>query len=67
MVLKSAWKYFLSLVAASLRSNCNHKFGSWTALSLGKAYIHMEVRVSEHQGVSPRTGEPVKGNLSRHR
>lgn len=67
MVLKSAWKYFLSLVAATLRSNCNYKFGSWTALSLGKAYIHMEVRVSEHQGVSPRTGEPVKGNLSRHR
>ena len=25
---------------------------------------HFKVRVSEHQGVSPRTGKPVKGTLS---
>ena len=24
----------------------------------------MKVRVSDHQGISPRTGKPVKGNLS---
>ena len=27
-------------------------------------YRHMKVRISEHQGVSPRTGKPIKGTLS---
>ena len=27
-------------------------------------YRHIKVRVSEHQGVSPRTGKRVKGTLS---
>ena len=31
---------------------------------IGKTYRHSKVRVSEHQGVSPRTGKPVKGTLS---
>ena len=30
----------------------------------GKTYRHMKVRISEHQGVSPRTGKRVKGTLS---
>ena len=30
----------------------------------GKSCRHMKVRVSEHQGVSPRTGKRVKGTLS---
>ena len=30
----------------------------------GKTYRHMKVRVSEHQGVSPRTGKRVKRILS---
>ena len=29
-----------------------------------KTYTHFKVRVSEHHGVSPRTGKPVKGTLS---
>ena len=29
-----------------------------------KTYRHMKVRISEHQGVSPRTGKRVKGTLS---
>ena len=31
--------------------------------STGKTYRHFKVRVPEHQGVSPRTGEPVKSTL----
>ena len=31
---------------------------------IGKTYRHSKVRVSEHQGVFPRTGKPVKGTLS---
>ena len=31
---------------------------------IGKTYRHFKVGVSEHQGVSPRTGKPVKGTLS---
>ena len=34
-----------------------------TASHIGKTYKHMKVRVSEHQGVSPRTGKSVKGSL----
>ena len=29
-----------------------------------KTYRHMKVRISEHQGVSPRTGKRVKETLS---
>ena len=47
------------LLAAKLAS-C----GSCTASYIGKTYRHFKVRVSEHQGVSPRTGKPVKGTLS---
>ena len=35
-----------------------------TASHYGKTYRHMKVRISEHQGVSPRTGKRVKGTLS---
>ena len=38
--------------------------GSCIASYIGKTYRHFKVRVSEHQGVSPRTGKPVKGTLS---
>ena len=31
---------------------------------MGKTYRYFKVRVSKHQGVSPRTGKPVKGTLS---
>ena len=31
---------------------------------IGKTYRQFKVRVSEHQGVSPRTGKTVKGTLS---
>ena len=46
----------------TLRSNLIFKFscGSCTASYIGKTYRHFKVRVSEHQGVSPRTGKPVK-------
>ena len=53
-------------VPETLRSNLIYKFscGSCTASYIGKTYRHFKVRVSEHQGVSPRTGKPVKGTLS---
>ena len=35
-----------------------------TVSDIGKTYRHFKVRVSEYQGVSPRTGKPVKGILS---
>ena len=38
--------------------------GSCTASYSGKNYRDFKVRVSEHQGVSPRIAKPVKGNLS---
>ena len=38
--------------------------GTSKASYIGKTYIHMELRVSGHQGVSIRTGKPVKGTLS---
>ena len=57
---------FKDSVHETLRSNLIHKFscGSCTASYIGKTYRHFKVRVSEHQGVSPRTGKPVKGTLS---
>ena len=39
-------------------------YGSCTASYIGKTYRHFKVRVSENQGLSPRTGKPVKGTLS---
>ena len=57
---------FKDNVPETLRSNCIYKFtcGSCTASYNGKTFRHMKVRVSEHQGVSPRTGKLVKGTLS---
>ena len=45
-------------VAEPLRSCQIYNFtcGSCNASYIGKTFRHMEVRVSEHQGVSPRTG-----------
>ena len=42
-----------------------HKFScrNCTASYIGKTYRHFKVTVSEHQGVSPRIGKPVKGTL----
>ena len=57
---------FKDFVPEALRSSLIYKFscGSCTASYIGKTYRHFKVRVSEHQGVSPRTGKPVKGTLS---
>ena len=57
---------FKHSVHETLRSNLIYKFscGSCTASYIGSTYRHFKVRVSEHQGVSPRTGKPVKGTLS---
>ena len=57
---------FKDSVNETLRSNLIYKFscGSCTASYIGKTYRHFKVRVSEHQGVSPRTCKPVKGTLS---
>ena len=56
---------FKDSVHEILRSNLIYKFscGSCTASHIGKTYRHFKVRVSEHQGHSPRTGKPVKGTL----
>ena len=53
-------------VSETLRSSLIYKFscGSCTVSYIGKTYRHFKVRVSEHQGVFPRTGKPVKGTLS---
>ena len=37
---------------------------SCNASYTGKTFRHMKVMVSEHQGVSPRTGKHLKGTLS---
>ena len=57
---------FKDSVHETLRSNLIYKFscGSCTVSYIGKIYRHFKVRVSEHQGVSPGTGKPVKGTLS---
>ena len=57
---------FKDSVLETLQSNLIYKFlcGSCTACYIGKTYRNFKVRVSEHQGVSPRTGKPVKGTLS---
>ena len=57
---------FKSRVPETLQSNSAYKFKcrSCTASYYGKTYIHVKVQVSQHQGVSPRTGKRVKGMLS---
>ena len=57
---------FKDSVHETLRSNSIYKFscGSCTTSYICKTYRHFKVRVSEQQGVSPRTGKPVKGTLS---
>ena len=47
---------FKDFVAETLWSNLINKFsyGSCTAYYIGKTYRHFKVRVSEHQGVSPK-------------
>ena len=57
---------FKDRVPETLQSNFVYKFkcGSCTASYYSKTYRHMKVRVSEHQGVSPRKGKRVKGTLS---
>ena len=57
---------FKDFVPEALRSSLIYKYscGSCTASYIGKTYRHFKVGVSEHQGVSPRTGKPVKGTLS---
>ena len=49
-----------------LRSCQIYKFtcGSGSASYTGKTFRHLKVRVSGHQGVSPRTDKIVKGTLS---
>ena len=42
----------------------NSTCGSCSASYIGKTFRHMKVRVSEHQGVSPRTGKHLKRTLS---
>ena len=57
---------FKDCVPETLQSNFVYKFkcGSCTASYYGKTYRRMKVQISEHQGVSPRTGKRVKGALS---
>ena len=57
---------FKDCVPETLQCNFVYKFkcGSCTASYYGKTYRHMKFRISEHQGVSPRTGKRVKGTLS---
>ena len=57
---------FKNSIPETLRSNLIYKFlcGTCTASHIGTTYRHFKVRVSEHQGFSPRPGKPVKGTLS---
>ena len=57
---------FKDAVPEPLRSCQIYNFtcGSCNASYIGKTFRHMKVRVSEHQGVSPRTGKHLKGTLS---
>ena len=49
---------FNDLIPETLQSNRVYQFscGNCTPSYIGKTYTHMKVRVSEHQGVSPRKG-----------
>ena len=53
-------------VPETLQSNLIYKFlcRRCAASYIGKTYRHFKIRVSQHQGISPRTGKPVKGTLS---
>ena len=42
----------------------NFTCGSCNVSYIGETFCHLKVRVSEHQGVSPRTGKHLKGTLS---
>ena len=57
---------FKYVVPEPLRSCQIYNFtcGSCNASYIGKTFRHMKVRVSDHQGVSPRTGKHLKGTLS---
>ena len=57
---------FKDKIPEPLLSCLIYKFtcGSCNASYIGKTYRHMKVRVSEHQGVSPRTGKALKGTMS---
>ena len=57
---------FKDRLPETLQSNFVYKFkwDSCTVSYYGKTYRHMKVRVSEHQGVSPRACKQVKGTLS---
>ena len=57
---------FRDIVPEPLRSCQIYNFtcGSCSASYASKRYSHMEFRVSEHQGVSPRTVKHLKGTLS---
>ena len=56
---------FKDVVSEPLRSCQIYNFtcGNCNASHTGKIFRHMKVRVSEHQGVSPRTGKHLKGTL----
>ena len=56
---------FKDVVPEPLRSCQIYNFtcGSCNASYIGKTFRHMKVKVSEHQGVSPRTGKHLKGTL----
>ena len=57
---------FKDVVPEPLRSCQIYNFtcGSCNASYIGKTFRHMKIGVSEHQGVSPRTGKHLKGTLS---
>ena len=56
---------FKDVIPEPLRSCQIYNFtcGSCNASYIGKTFRHMKVRVSEHQGVSPRTGKHLKWNF----
>ena len=57
---------FKDVVSEPLRSCQIYNFTcrSCNTSHIGKTFRHMKVKVSEHQGVSPRTGKHLKGTLS---
>ena len=57
---------FKDVVPDPLRSCQIYNFTcrSCNASYIDKSFRHMKVRVSKHQGVSPRTGKHLKGTLS---
>ena len=57
---------FKDKVPETLQSCQIYKFtcGRCNASYIGKTFRHMKVRVSEHRGVSPRTGKVLQGTTS---